>query len=142
MGKTEPGCENSALFCWLRSCERGSELGCWAWGLYASSFSFSCFLPTLTPKFSSRFPLAAHVCCEHVCQVCRTSLSGGVFWFFFLLVLQNLPCPSKHVNRLILKKACDSFVFQVSAVVFWCVCCFCCSGRNTPILDRSDLQGF
>lgn len=97
--------------------------------------------PSPDPQVPSCFPSATHVCCEHICQVCRTSLVGFGFGFFSL-VLQNLPCPSKHVNRLILQKACDSFVFQASTVVFLCVCCFCCSGRNTPILDRSDLQGF
>lgn len=79
-------------------------------------------------------------CCKHLCQLCRTLPAFWVcsvrFVFFFFLVLQNLPCPSKHVNRLVLQKACDSFVFQVSTAVFLCVCSFCCcSGRNAPILD-------
>lgn len=85
-------------------------------------------------QVSSCFSRATHIHCEHICQVARTTLV--FFVFIFLLVLQNLLCPSKDVNRLIRKKACDSFVFQVFALVFLCVWFFCCcSGRNTPILD-------
>ena len=35
--------------------------------------------PYPDPQVSSCFSLATHVCCEHICQVCRTSLVGFVF---------------------------------------------------------------